>query len=62
MFAAGELTVIREDNSQTATRKQGEVLPELVNVRHRGFTGDSPVELIVFYAGTAGMPTAENGD
>lgn len=32
----------------------GEVLPELVNQVHRGYTGAQPATLIVFYAGTAG--------
>jgi quercetin dioxygenase-like cupin family protein len=56
--ASGELTVIRGDNEKTVTLKAGEVLPEIVDVRHRGFTGDKAVELIVLYAGTEGMPTA----
>jgi hypothetical protein len=33
-------------------------LPEMVGTVHRGWTGDAPVELIVFYAGAKGMPTA----
>lgn len=32
----------------------GEVLPELVDQVHRGYTGEQPATLIVFYAGTAG--------
>jgi quercetin dioxygenase-like cupin family protein len=32
----------------------GEVLPELVNQVHRGYTGAEPATLIVFYAGTEG--------
>lgn len=32
----------------------GEVLPELVDQVHRGYTGEAAVTLIVFYAGTAG--------
>jgi hypothetical protein len=34
----------------------GEVLPETVETIHRGFITESPVELLVFYAGDAGMP------
>jgi hypothetical protein len=26
---------------------------------HRGVTGDAPVTLIVFYAGTAGLPLSQ---
>lgn len=32
----------------------GEVLPELVDQVHRGYTGAEPATLIVFYAGTEG--------
>lgn len=32
----------------------GEVLPELVDQVHRGYTGTQPATLIVFYAGTTG--------
>jgi quercetin dioxygenase-like cupin family protein len=53
---SGELTVERRDGGQVKQIKSGDVLPEMVNATHRGRTGDNPVVLIVFYAGTKGMP------
>jgi quercetin dioxygenase-like cupin family protein len=56
---AGELTVEGKDNGLTQHFKQGEALAEMVNTTHRGKTGDKPVELIVFYAGSQGIPLSE---
>lgn len=56
---SGELTVEQRDGGQSKTIKAGDVLPEMVNIEHRGRTGDSPVVLIVFYAGIKGMPLSE---
>ena len=53
---SGDLTVERREGGQVKQIKSGDVLPEMVNAAHRGRTGDSPVVLIVFYAGTKGMP------
>lgn len=53
---SGELTVEQREGRQSKTIKAGDVLPEMVNINHRGRTGDNPVVLIVFYAGTKGMP------
>lgn len=53
---SGELTVEQREGGQSKAIKAGDVLPEMVNIDHRGRTGDSPVVLIVFYAGTKGMP------
>lgn len=39
--------------------KPGDVLPEIVDRQHRGMTGDSAVELVVFYAGTPGLPLSQ---
>ena len=55
---SGTLEVENKDGSQRKVLKAGDVLAEMVNTAHRGTTGDQPVELIVFYAGTPGMPTA----
>ena len=55
----GELTVEQREGGQSKTIKAGDVLPEMVNLNHRGRTGDNPVVLIVFYAGTKGMPLSE---
>jgi quercetin dioxygenase-like cupin family protein len=56
---SGELTVEKE-NGEKQTVKTGQVLPETVGSVHRGTTGDSPVTLIVFYAGTPGMPLSQH--
>lgn len=54
----GSITVEkRGDGAQAAAScaiAAGEVLPELVDQVHRGYTGAEPATLIVFYAGTAG--------
>lgn len=56
---SGELTVEAQDTGKTRVLKPGEPLAEMVATRHRGRTGAQPVELIVFYAGTPGMPLSE---
>lgn len=56
---AGELTVEARDSGQTQVLKQGQTLAEMVNTVHRGKTGNSPVELIVFYAGSQGIALSE---
>ncbi|MNQ96213.1 Cupin domain protein [compost metagenome] len=53
---SGHLTVIRKDNAKTLVIGPGDVLPEIVGAFHRGESGDEPVELIVFYAGTPTVP------
>lgn len=55
---SGTLNVESQDGHSKKTLHAGDVLPEMVDRVHRGWTGKSPVELIVFYAGVAGMPTA----
>jgi quercetin dioxygenase-like cupin family protein len=55
---SGTLSVESEDGRHHATLHAGDVFPEMVGTAHRGWTGDTPVELIVFYAGVNGMPTA----
>jgi quercetin dioxygenase-like cupin family protein len=56
---SGEITVEKE-NGEKQTVKAGQVLPETVGSVHRGETGDSPVTLIVFYAGADGMPLSQH--
>lgn len=55
---SGTLNVESRDGLHKTTLHAGDVLPEMVGIAHRGTTGDTPVELIVFYAGVKGMPTA----
>lgn len=53
---SGDLTVIRKSDEKAMVIGPGDVLPEMVDAPHRGQSGDEPVELIVFYAGTPGVP------
>ena len=55
---SGELTVEMKDGKKKVVT-QGEVLPETVGSIHRGMSGNSPVTLIVFYAGTKGLPLSK---
>jgi len=55
---SGEITAETKDG----TKKHfvaGEVIPEMVDTVHRGVTADQPVVLIVFYAGTPGVPLSQ---
>jgi hypothetical protein len=36
-----------------------QVVPEMVDALHRGVTGETPVTVIAFYAGTEGMPLSK---
>lgn len=54
-IAKGELTIEIQDG-KSKTFKQGEVLSEVVDIIHRGKTGDQPTELVIFYAGSPGIP------
>ena len=56
---SGELTVEKADGGQTRKLVSGDVLPEMVNSSHRGYTGDQPVVLIDFYAGEKRMPLSK---
>ena len=53
---SGHITVERRSDGKKRELGPGEVLAEMVDAEHRGVTGDEPVELIVFYAGTPGVP------
>ena len=57
---SGELTVEKRATGERTTFRAGQALPETVGTIHRGFTTDGPVELIVFYAGQAGVPITVN--
>lgn len=37
----------------------GQTRPEMVGMVHRGYSGSEPVELLVFYAGSHGLPLPE---
>ena len=52
---SGEITVEKKDGTKKHY-KAGETIAETVDSLHRGVTGDEAVVLLVFYAGTHGMP------
>ncbi|WP_339529383.1 cupin domain-containing protein [Pseudomonas mucidolens] len=58
-IVSGELTVETRDSRMTRTLRQGQTLAEMVGTEHRGITAETPVELLVFYAGSTGMPLSE---
>ena len=58
-IVSGELTVETRSSGAKRTLRQGQTLAEMVGTEHRGVTGDTPVELLVFYAGTPGMSLSE---
>lgn len=59
MVLEGELEVQLKDG-KTKLLKSGEALAEVVNTLHNGRNvGNSPVKLIVFYAGVAGQKLSE---
>ncbi|MBP4049436.1 cupin domain-containing protein [Chromobacterium violaceum] len=53
---SGEVTVETRDGKRQKRLRAGDTLAEMVGTQHRGVTGDQPVELLVFYAGAAGVP------
>ncbi|KPW77790.1 hypothetical protein ALQ65_101037 [Pseudomonas syringae pv. coriandricola] len=57
--ASGEITVEKRDSNKEIRLKQGDALAEMVDIVHRGKTGDMPVELIVFYAATEATPLSQ---
>jgi quercetin dioxygenase-like cupin family protein len=58
----GALTVVTED-SKTLHLKAGDALVEVVNTWHYGKNeGNEPAEIVVFYAGAAGVPLSVKKD
>ncbi|MCW1829954.1 cupin domain-containing protein [Enterobacter asburiae] len=55
----GVLTVEKKATGQKKLLKAGEVLPEMVDSAHRGYTGKEGVTLVVFYAGQKGLPLSK---
>jgi quercetin dioxygenase-like cupin family protein len=56
---SGELTLERKKDGKKQHFIAGQAVPEMIDVLHRGVTGEAPVTLIVFYAGTEGMPLSK---
>jgi quercetin dioxygenase-like cupin family protein len=51
-IVSGELTLEREKDGKKQHFAPGQAVSEMVDTLHRGLTGDEPVVLIVFYAGS----------
>ncbi|WP_225422587.1 gamma subclass chorismate mutase AroQ [Pseudomonas huaxiensis] len=59
---SGELLVEKPGGGQSLRLKAGDALAEIVDGVHRGKTGSQPAELMVFYAGSEGMPLSQAAD
>lgn len=55
---SGEFTVERKDGIKKRF-VAGQALTETVDRIHRGVTGETPVILVVFYAGAPGLPLSQ---
>jgi quercetin dioxygenase-like cupin family protein len=55
---SGEITAETKDGAKKHF-VAGDVIPETVDIVHRGVSEDQPVVLIVFYAGTPGVPLSQ---
>jgi quercetin dioxygenase-like cupin family protein len=58
-IVSGELTLERKKDGKRQHFAAGQALSETVDTFHRGVTGDEPVVLTVFYAGSPGVPLAQ---
>lgn len=52
---SGSIVVEKQSDGSSRRLGAGQVLAEMVDTPHRGITGDEPVVLMVFYAGSPGM-------
>jgi len=55
-IVAGELILEREKDGKKQHFAAGQAVSETVDTLHRGVAGNEPVVLIVFYAGSRGVP------
>jgi quercetin dioxygenase-like cupin family protein len=53
---SGQIILEKKETGERKVIHAGQALAESVNIAHRGYTTDQPVELIVFYAGSPGVP------
>lgn len=56
---SGVVTIEKKSTGEKRQVTAGEVLPEVVDIAHRGYTGNEGAVLIVFYAGKKGVPLSE---
>ncbi len=55
---SGALTIEDKASGKSATYHEGQAFAESVDRVHRGVSGDTPVVLLVTYAGSPGKPTS----
>lgn len=55
----GVLTAEKKSSGEKRLIKAGEVVPEMVDSTHRGYTGKEGATLVVFYAGKKGIPLSK---
>ena len=53
---SGEIILEKKGTGVRRLIRAGQALAESVNAVHRGYTADQPAELVVFYAGSVGLP------
>ena len=58
-LVSGELTLERKKDGKKQHFTAGQTVPETIDTFHRGITGDEPVVLIMFYAGSADEPLTQ---
>ena len=55
-IVAGEVTLERKRDGKKQRFTAGQAISETIDTFHRGVAGNDPVVVIVFYAGSLGMP------
>jgi len=58
-LVSGELTLERKEDGKKQHFAAGQAVSETVNTFHKGIAGNEPVVLIVFYAGSPGVPITQ---
>jgi quercetin dioxygenase-like cupin family protein len=58
--ASGELTLERKKDGKKQHFSAGQAVSETVDTFHRGVAGNEPAVLIVFYAGSPGVPLTKH--
>jgi quercetin dioxygenase-like cupin family protein len=56
---SGKIVLEKKSTRERKVFQAGQALAECVDITHRGYTTDQPVQLIVFYAGAPGVPLSQ---
>ena len=59
-LVSGKLNLKIKETGRSISFKAGDVFGDTVDVLHQGYTEDAPAEMIVFFAGTPGMPLRQS--